>query len=86
MRDEELVMTVKSLVEASGIMGDPRFEAIDYAIPIGEGGRYPHNGQAVSVYWKGEYFPELITFKMLAIRAKKLGEEHPDINAVLLEG
>jgi len=77
-------MTVKELVEASGIMSDPRFETMDYAIPINENGRYPHGGQAVSVYWQGEIFPELVTYRMLANRAAKRGEEHPDIQAVLL--
>jgi len=78
-------MTVKELVEVSGITEDPRFETMDYATPMNEKGRYPHGGRAISIYWRGEYFPEIVSYRMLAIRAKRLGEEHPDIDAILLE-
>ena len=45
-------MTAKDLVRVSGIESQKGFRTFDYAIPMNEDGSYPHDGNAISVYYE----------------------------------
>lgn len=61
-------MTVKELIELSGIKEEEGFETFDYAIPENRDGSYPHDGNAISVYRKEEHGIgfEIMTYTTLA--------------------
>ena len=57
-------MTAKDLVRVSGIESQKGFRTFDYAIPMNEDGSYPHDGNAISVYY--EKTSEIVSYKQLA--------------------
>lgn len=62
-------MTVSELIELSGITKQTTYSAHDYAIPMYQDHRYglfPYGGNAIAVYWKGCYWPEVIPYYELA--------------------
>lgn len=63
-------MTVTELVELSGITKQTTYVAHDYAVPMYQDqrryGTYPYGGNAISVYWRGRLFEEVISYSNLA--------------------
>jgi hypothetical protein len=60
-------ITVKELVELSGIKQDKGFKEWDGAVPLDQKGRYPFDGRAISVYYDG-IFPRIVSYKELSKR------------------
>ena len=70
-------MRVTELIKLSGLTEKPEYDSHDYAVPMYRDhryGKYPHNGNAISVYWKGCYMPVVISYRELAEMAFSKGE------------
>lgn len=55
-----------TLIELSGVTDRADYQTYDTAVPVDHHGNYPHNGNAVSVYWRGSLFPQIISYRELA--------------------
>lgn len=64
-------MTTETLFQLSGIAEQENYQTMDFAIPIRENGTYPHNGNAVAVYWRDRLIPEIVPYWRLAQLAIK---------------
>ena len=60
-------MTTETLVKLSEIEKEEGFRTFDYAIPINSDGSYPHNGNAIAVYYDTCF--ALVSHKELAMKA-----------------
>ena len=60
-------MTTETLVKLSEIEKEEGFREFDYAIPINSDGSYPHNGNAIAVYYDTCF--ALVSHKELAMKA-----------------
>ncbi len=60
-------MTTEKLVELSKIEKEEGFREFDYAIPMNSDGSYPHNGNAIAVYYDTCF--ALVSYKELAMKA-----------------
>ena len=70
-----LGMTVSELINLSGITKQTSYVAHDTAVPMYQDeryGTYPYGGHAISVYWKGRMFEEIIPYYELARMALDL--------------
>lgn len=62
-------MTVSELIELSGITKQTSYVAHDTDVPMYQDhrfGQYPYGGHAISVYWRGRLFEEVIPYYELA--------------------
>tara|TARA_R110000772_G_scaffold249530_2_gene363967 strand:+ start:85057 stop:85389 length:333 start_codon:yes stop_codon:yes gene_type:complete len=74
-------MTAQKLFELSEISDDSNFKEIDYAVPMNPDHTYPHNGQAIMVYYK-EGQGKIVPYRTLAEKA--MGNVIQDQKALLL--
>ena len=76
-------LTNSDILELSGIKENPSFQTFDWALPMNKDFSYPFNGLAISVYWKKQLLPEIVSYTRLAKMAiEKVAKENP--NEVLL--
>ena len=60
-------MTGETLVNLSEIEKEEGFREFDYAIPMNRDGSYPHNGNAIAVYYDTCF--EIVSYRELAMKA-----------------
>lgn len=63
-------MTLEEIVKLSGIEDYPNYLTYDYAVPIGIDGKYPHDGKAITIYFRDGSM-EIVSYKSLMQLARK---------------
>ena len=59
-------MRVSELIELSGIAEQTGYQTHDTAVPMDCNGNYPHNGNAIAVYYDKRLLPQIISYRDLA--------------------
>lgn len=69
--------TLNELIQLSGISTQADYRTYDTAVPLDQrSGKFPHNGNAISVYRKNRLFPEVISYRELAQMALGRRDEY----------
>lgn len=60
---------LNTLIRLSGITEQTSYQTHDISVPMYRDhryGQYPHNGNAIAVYWRESLFPQIISYRELA--------------------